>query len=107
MDRDVREGERAAGLTIFARFHARAGCEADVAAAIAEVVPPTAAEPGCLGIAGYADTRDLQLFFIHSLWTDEAAFDRHAGLPHTVRFLATVQSLVDHPLDVRRAHAIA
>ena len=54
-----------------------------------------------------ADTRDPQLFFIHSLWTDEAAFDRHAGLPHTVRFLATVQSLVDHPLDVRRARAIA
>lgn len=103
MDRDVQE----AGLTIFARFHARAGREAEVAAAIAAVTPPTRAEAACLGIAGYRDVRDPQLFFIHSLWTDEAAFDVHAGLPHTVRFLATVQPLIDHPLDVRRATPFA
>ena len=98
MDRDVQE----AGLTIFARFHARPGQEAAVAAAIAAVVPPTRAEPACLGIEGYADTRDAALFFIHSRWPDEAAFDGHAGLPHTVRFLETVRPLIDHPLDVRR-----
>lgn len=97
--RDVPQG----GLTIFGRFHAREGCEAQVAAAVAEVVPPTRAEPDCLGIEGYGDTRDPRLFFIHSRWPDEAAFDLHAGLPHTVRFLETVQSLIDHPLDVRRA----
>ena len=39
---DVQEG----GLTIFGRFRAREGCEARVAAAIAQVVPPTRAEPG-------------------------------------------------------------
>jgi quinol monooxygenase YgiN len=103
LDRDVQE----AGLTIFARFHAREGREAEVAAAIAEVAPPTRAEPACLGIAGYRDIRDPRLFFIHSLWTDEAAFDLHAGLVHTVRFLETVQPLIDHPLDVRRARLIS
>ncbi len=91
------------GLTIFGRFHAREGREAEVAAAIAQVVPPTRAEAGCLGIEAYADTRDPRLFFIHSLWPDEAAFELHAGLAHTVRFLETVQPLIDHPLDVRRA----
>lgn len=99
LDRDVQEGR----LTIFARFHAREGCEAEVAAAIATVVPPTRAEAACLAIAGHADVRDPRLFFIHSTWTDEAAFEAHAGLAHTVRFLATVQPLIDHPLDVRRA----
>jgi quinol monooxygenase YgiN len=103
LDRDLQEGR----LTIFARFHAREGREAEVAAAIAEVVPPTAAEAACLAIAGYADSRDPRLFFIHSLWTEEAAFEVHAGLPHTVRFLATVQPLIDHPLDVRRARPFA
>lgn len=98
LDLDVQEG----GLTIFGRFHAREGCEAQVAAAIAEVVPPTRAEPACLGIEGYRDLRDPRLFFIHSTWPDEAAFELHAGLPHTVRFLETVQALIDHPLDVRR-----
>ncbi len=103
MDRDVREG----GLTIFGRFHAREGCEAALAAAIAEVVPPTRAEPGCLAIAGFADLRDPRLFFIHSRWPDEAAFEVHASLPHTVRFLESARRLVDHPLDVRRAKGIA
>jgi quinol monooxygenase YgiN len=103
LDLDLQEG----GLTIFGRFHAREGCDAEVAAAIAEVVPPTRAEPGCLGIEGYTDTRDPRLFFIHSTWPDEAAFELHAGLPHTVRFLETVQALIDHPLDVRRARRTA
>jgi quinol monooxygenase YgiN len=44
--------------------------------------------------------------YIHSRWTDEAAFDIHAGLPHTARFLARVQPLIDHPLDVTRARPI-
>jgi quinol monooxygenase YgiN len=103
LDLDLQEG----GLTIFGRFHAREGCEAQVSAAIAEVVPPTRAEAGCLGIEGYADTRDPRLFFIHSTWPDEAAFEIHAALPHTVRFLQTVQALIDHPLDVRRARRTA
>ena len=99
MDLDVQEG----ALTIFARFHAREGQEDRVAVAIAEVVPPTRAEPACLGVEGYRDTKDRRLFFIHSRWVDEPAFDIHAGLPHTVKFLASVQPLIDHPLDVRRA----
>ncbi|MGH2670087.1 MAG: putative quinol monooxygenase, partial [bacterium] len=48
-----------------------------------------------------------QLFYIHSRWKDEAAFENHAGLPHTVRFLERVQPLIDHPLDVTRTEQIA
>jgi quinol monooxygenase YgiN len=94
------------GLTIFARFHAREGCEAQLAAAIAAVVPPTRAEPDCHGIEAYCSVREPRLFFIHSRWRDEAAFDAHAGLPHTVRFLETVQPLIDHPLDVNRTRRL-
>jgi len=50
--------------------------------------------------------RDPRLFWIHSRWIDEAAFETHAELPHTVRFVERVQQLIDHPLDVTRAHAI-
>jgi len=90
---------------IFARFHARDGCEHAVAVAIAEVVIPTRAEPGCRSIAAFRATRDPRLFWIHSRWTDEAAFETHADLPHTVRFLERVQALIDHPLDVCRTAA--
>ena len=93
-------------LCIFARFHARAGEEEAVAAALRDVVGPTRAEPGCLGIDAFRSTRDGRLFYIHSRWKDEAAFDRHAGLPHTVRFVERVTPLIDHPLDVTRAEQI-
>jgi quinol monooxygenase YgiN len=51
--------------------------------------------------------RDPRLFYIHSRWQDEAAFNYHAELPHTVRFLEKVQSQIDHPLDVTRTRPLA
>ena len=89
-------------LFIFARFHAREGHEDAVADAIRDVGHPTREEPGCLAITAYRSTVDQRLFYIHSRWTDEAAFELHAKLPHTVRFLERVQTLIDHPLDVNR-----
>jgi quinol monooxygenase YgiN len=94
-------------LFVFARFHARAGQEDALAAALNEVVPPTRAEPGCRAIGAYRSTGDPRLYYIHSRWIDEAAFERHAQQPHTVRFLERVQQLIDHPLDVTRAVTLA
>jgi quinol monooxygenase YgiN len=93
-------------LVIFARFHAREGREHEVAAAIREVLPPTRAEAGCRSIEAYGSIRDPRLFYIHSRWIDEAAFEVHAELPHTVRFLETVQLLIDHALDVARTRLL-
>ena len=67
-------------LYTFIRFHARDGEEANVAAAIRDVIPPSRAEPGCIAIDGFASTRDPRLFYIHSRWVDEAAFDLHGTL---------------------------
>ena len=64
---------------------------------------PTRAEAGCLDYQACRSIRDPALFFIHTRWKDEAAFEQHAALPHTVRFLATVEPLIDHALDVTRA----
>ena len=65
-------------LFIFARFHALEGKEAALEAAIRDVVPQSRAEPGCRAIAAYRSTRDARLFWIHSTWIDEAAFEHHA-----------------------------
>ena len=91
-------------LHIIARFHARPGQENAVEAAIREISVPTRAEAGCFDYQAFHSTRDPALFFIHTRWQDEAAFEQHAALPHTVRFLATVEPLIDHPLDVTRAN---
>ena len=66
-------------LFIFARFHARPGDESAVAEAILENMPPSRAEPGCLNIHAYRSIRDPRLFYIHSRWKDETAFEEHAG----------------------------
>lgn len=94
-------------LFIFARFHASEGQDGAVAAALREVIGPTREEPGCLAIEAYRSVRDPLLFYIHSRWTDEAAFESHAAQAHTVRFLERVQPLIDHKLDVTRARPIS
>src|SRR5258708_14645041 len=90
-------------LFFFGRFHAREGQEGALAAAMAEVLAPSRAEPGCRAIEAYRATRDPRLFYIHSRWVDEAAFDLHASLPHTVRFLETVRPMLDQPAETTRA----
>ena len=91
-----------AELFIFARFHAKDGRQDAVAATIKEVLGPTRQEPGCLSIHAFSGTSDPRLFYIHSHWKSEAAFDHHAQLPHTVRFVEQVQPLIDRPMEVTR-----
>jgi quinol monooxygenase YgiN len=93
-------------LFIFARFDARPGNENAVAEALLDVLPPLRREPGCLGIHAFRSVRDPRLFYIHSRWRDEAAFEHHAGLPYTVRFLARMGPLIDHAFDIVRAGRI-
>jgi len=95
-------------LVIFARFRAREGQEAAVEAAVRDVTAITRdLEPGCIAIAPYRSVRDPKLFFIHSRWVDQTAFELHATLPHTVSFLDRVRPLIDHPLDVNRTQVLA
>ena len=91
-------------LFIFARFHAQAGKEHELEDAIRTVLAPTSEEAGCLSIQAFRSTRDARLFYVHARWQDEDAFERHIRLPHTRLFVETVEKLIDHPLDVTRAH---
>ncbi len=88
-------------LVIFARIHAREEQEKAVAEALREQVPKARAEPGRMEIAAYRSTRDPCLFWIHSRWIDEAAFEVHATLPNTQRFVVEMQALIDHPFEAR------
>ena len=99
--------ENTTELVIIARFHARAGQEDAVAAALRAQVPKVRREPGCLAISAYHSLRDPRLFFIHSRWVGEAAFEAHAQLPNTRRFVETMEQLIDHPFDAARTQAIA
>lgn len=91
---------------VFTRCYAKDGLQHSMAATIQEVLQPTRQEPGCLMIEAFGSTRDPRLFFIHSRWKDEAAFDRHLQLPHTLRFLEAIQALIDEPMDVARTELL-
>ena len=93
-------------LAIFGRFHAREGQDEAIAQAIMKNMPPTREEPGCLIVNAFRAIKDPRLFYIHSIWKDEAVFERHAELPHTVRLLETVEPLIDHPFDIYRTRKI-
>jgi quinol monooxygenase YgiN len=93
-------------LFIFARFHAREGEEPTLAEVLRRQIRFVRGEAGCRMIDAYQSTRDPRLFYIHSRWADEAAFEIHANLPNTLDFLERVERLTDRELDVTRARSL-
>ena len=91
---------------VFVRLHAREGEEKAAEEALRQVMGPSRGEPGCLSFHLFRSVRDPRLFYIHSRWTDAAAFQTHGELPHTVRFLKKVDALLDQPRDVARTEMI-
>jgi len=91
---------------VFVRLHARQGEEGAVEGALREVAGLSRDEPGCLSFHTFRSMRDPRLFFIHSRWVDADAFQKHAELAHTVRFLERVDALLDQPRDVTRTEII-
>lgn len=89
-------------LYFIGRFHAQPGIEQALADAISEMLIPTRQEQDCIDIKAFRSIRDSRLFYIHSHWKSEESFEKHATMPHTVRYLSKVEKLIDHPLDVNR-----
>ena len=88
-------------------FEPQAGKEHEFRQELLRVVPQTQAEPDCLLIRALESLSAPPRFAIYSEWTDEAAFERHAELPHTVAFIAAAEKLLTHPVKGFRARQIA
>ena len=93
-------------IFVFARLHALPGKQSEVHKAMFEIQGPTREEPGCLDYGGFRSVRDPEEFYIHSRWRNMEAFERHATLLHTVRFVASVEPLLDHPFKATLAEQI-
>jgi quinol monooxygenase YgiN len=98
--RDEAFHEMTTEIFVFARLHARPGKQRDVYDAMFEVQGSTRKEPGCLNYGAFRSVRDPDEFYIHTRWKDRAAFEHHAELDHTVRFVELVEPLLDHPFKV-------
>ena len=93
-------------LYTFVRFEPRPGKENQLRDELNLVLEPTRAEPGCVRIHLFESVRNPLVFYIHSEWKDEAAFDTHAGLPHMIRFLGLVGDLITHQVQGVRTRQI-
>lgn len=80
------------------RFDPLPGKEAAFRDELLRVTEPSREETGCLSICVFESLREPPVFAIHSEWVDEAAFELHATLPHTVRFLVAAETLLAHPV---------
>jgi quinol monooxygenase YgiN len=70
------------------------------------VIEPSRQEPGCIRMDVFESVCQPSVFSIHSEWIDEAAFDLHGTLPHTLRFLSAVEKLIGRPAKGLRLRQI-
>src|SRR5262249_18397840 len=88
------------------RFEPLPGKEAEFREELFRVNEPSRAEVGCLKIDLFESLKEPYLFAVHSEWVDEASFELHATLPHTVKFLAAAEKLLPHPVQGLRLYRI-
>jgi len=88
------------------QFEPRPGKAREFREELLRVNEPSRAEGGCLAIRVYESLREPHVYAIHSEWVDEAAFERHAQLPHTIRFIEAAERLLTHPVQGLRTREI-
>jgi len=93
-------------LHTFVRFEPTPGKEHQLREELKLLLEPTRTEPGCIRIHLFEALRAPLVFYIHSEWVDEVAFDAHPKLPHMTRFLGLAGELVAHPVKGIRTKQI-
>ena len=86
----------------FARFEPKPGMEAQLFAALGEILEPTQAEDGCVFVHLFESLAAPRVFMIHSQWKDEAAFAAHTEMAHMMSFLGKVGDMLAQPLQAVR-----
>ncbi len=90
----------------FVQFEPAPGRETEFRDALLKVEGPSRAEAGCVALHVFESLRQPSRFAIHSEWADEAAFERHAQLPHTVKFVKAAEGLLAHEIQGLRTRQI-
>jgi quinol monooxygenase YgiN len=93
-------------MHFFVRFEPRLGKETEFHEEMLRVIQITQTEADCLAIHAFESLREPFTFGIYAEWVDEAAFERHAQLPHTVRFIRAAENLLTHSVQGLRMQRI-
>jgi quinol monooxygenase YgiN len=87
-------------------FEPLPGREDAFRAELLRVAEPSRAEAGCVSMRLFESAGAPCRFAIHSEWVDEAAFEAHARLPHTEKFIEAAERLLAHPVSGMRMREI-
>ena len=93
-------------MDFFGKFVVREGMEGEAEKALRAVLGPTREEAGCVKIEAFRALHG-RAFYIHSTWKDKAAFEYHASLPHTLRFIERMDELIAQEFDLAQTERIA
>jgi len=70
---------------VVARWRAKEGCEDRLAQVIAELIPLSRAEPGCLFYQANRSVEDPRLFLFYEQYVDEEGYKAHGESAHFKR----------------------
>jgi len=95
----------AAPLVLLAEFRAAPGSEARLRQALAGMVEPSLAEPGCLEYRPYVDPTDPARMLIVEQWQDRAALDYHFQTEHFRKVSDVLDQILAEPFTIRHLKA--
>lgn len=89
-------------LILMADFQARPGQEGVLRDALAAMIAPSEAEPGCLGYRPLADPERPGAMTCIEEWRDEAALQFHFQTPHFRNVALILDEILATPFTLRR-----
>jgi quinol monooxygenase YgiN len=72
---------------VCAKWRAKEGKAERLLEVIAEMTPPSRAEPGCVFYQAQRSAEDPQLFFLYEQYADAAAYEAHMASEHFTRLV--------------------
>ncbi len=77
-------------IAISSRWQVTDGEQEAVAAAVAELIPQTRAEPGLVLLHAHRDPEDSRVFYFYEQYVDEEALAAHAETRHFKRYVRDI-----------------
>ena len=93
-------------IRVVAIVSAKAGQEAALEAAIAQIVEPSRAEPGCRFYVPHADLEQPSRYVFVERWDSVEALAEHARTEHFQTFAAAIAPLIEGELQVLKLREI-